>query len=262
MAGARHARPEFDRPDECPLCPGGAEWRPAAPYWFPNRWPALPNAACAVVAYGEDHAAGLDSLTVNEVAAVLDIWAELTEMWRQREDVHRVLPFENRGAAAGQTLRHPHCQVFGLPAETDGHRTAGGQRCDACDPSPFVVLRTDTCRLEIPRVPLGPYPLRVVPHRHIRQLGDLSDGERREMAELLRASVRALDRLFEETMPYHLWLSQAGRGEDRHLTLEVVGLLRGPGRTRIPGAVETATGSVFTPMAPREVYERLSRVLR
>lgn len=253
VAGARRDRPSGDGP--CPLCRGGREWRePGAPYHFPNRWPALPSEACVVVVHSEQHGADFGSMALEDVSAVLRIWCEVSADMATRSDVAWVLPFENRGADAGQTLAHPHSQVFGLaelPPRQDPHVLQH-------DSDDLVLAEERLARALVPQAPLGPFPIRIQPRRSVGRLGELTADELRECAGLIGRSVRALDRVFAREMPYHLWVAQEPFAASGALTIEIVGLLRGADRLRILGAVEAATGFVFTPITPRDAFELLA----
>lgn len=253
VAGARRDRPSGDEP--CPLCRGGREWRgPAAPYAFPNRWPALANQACTVVVHSEEHCADFGSMASEDVVEVLALWGHVSAEMETRRDVAWVLPFENRGAWAGQTLTHPHSQVFGL-----GELPV---RPDRPEPDPGasdgpVLVEGAQVRALVPRTSLGPFPIRIQARRSVGRLCELSASERGEAADLIGRSVRALDRIFAQEMPYHLWVAQEPFAPVGGLSIEIVGLLRSADRVRLPGAVETATGFVFTPVASQEAFDRL-----
>ena len=112
VVGSRQARPNLPS-SGCPFCPGGLE----APddydvRWFRNRWPAMPGDRCEVVLYTSEHDATLQSLGVDGVRKVIDLWADRTTELGARDDVDFVLVFENRGAEVGATIAHPHGQIY------------------------------------------------------------------------------------------------------------------------------------------------------
>ncbi|MGY0236994.1 DUF4931 domain-containing protein [Longispora urticae] len=262
VSAARAARP-VSTADDCPFCPGGTEARdrPAAPFAFRNRWPALPSGHCWVAVHSADHDTDLAGMTTGEVRAVLEMWTRLTGQLLDRPDVATALVFENRGPEAGATVGHPHSQVFGLPT-TPAALARTTADCPSCAPDEEArtVARTRSWRLVVPRAPLAPFAVRLVPARHATRLADLTDAEHEELAGLLGTAVRALDGVCSQTMPYHLWVSQSGRTDpDLHLCVDLVGLLRGPGLLRRTGAAELATGIAFTPMDPSHAAELLRR---
>ena len=96
----------------------------------------------------------------------------------------------------------------------------------------------------MPPAPPAPYTVRLTAPRHVASLAELDPAERDGLAAALIRTVRRLDRLFQEPVPYQLWTSRPAHGSpDGHVSVTVAGLLR-PGRPRILGAAELATASV------------------
>lgn len=279
IAANRNGRPMTDDAG-CAFCPSGREAPApyATPYAFPNRWPPLPEGYAVVVVHDEDHSSDFATMSHDQVSRVVDIWARTTRELAALPDVGCVLVFENRGPEAGATVAHPHSQVFALPVLPAPAGSAGCPGCAAGDP----VLRVATqagWEARVPEGPIAPYTLRLVPSRHVSALPDLDRDERRGLAAALRDAVRRLDALFATPMPYHLWIRQdvsrqdlSGQDTSRqdlsrpelaradHLCVEVAGLLRAPGRLRVLGAAEMATGLFFTPMAPEAAARDLGAV--
>ncbi|MGA5430165.1 galactose-1-phosphate uridylyltransferase [Streptomyces koyangensis] len=263
IADGRAGRPQ-NGDDDCPFCPGGRE-APApygAPYAFANRWPALGEDRCEVVVHG-GHESGFATMEPAQVRQVVDLWALRSRVMAGREGVRAVLVFENRGAAAGATVAHPHSQVFGLPLVPDLLRSRTQPAdCPLCRAAgeDRQVSRSPGWRTEVPSAPPSPYTVQLVPERHVGTLAALDPDERDGLAGALRDAVARLDQLFGEPMPYHLWVredtaSAAGGGD--HLHVVISALLRSPGRLRILGAAEMATGLLFTPLSPRNAAAAL-----
>lgn len=245
----------------CPFCPGGREvpGGARAPFAFPNRWPALPSGECTVVVHSDGHDHDFTTMSVEEIQQVVELWAVTRGQMLASSEVSTVLVFENRGAHAGATVEHAHSQVFGLPITPRSLKAPDGP-CPSCAPvDPGLVVLDRGCWITaVPEAPLAPFSLRITPRRHVGALDELIGPEREALAESIQTSVRTMDRLFNQQMPYHLWVSQAGRvNPPLHLCVDIVGLLRTSGQLRILGAAETATGLAFTPMDPRTGADRL-----
>ena len=119
----------------CPFCVGGLE--APDPYEvraFENRWPPLrPGPPIDSPVRGDDvHRApprgsrkscsSRPTTTRRSrrsvstaVMRVVDLWIERTEALLARPEIEYVLVFENRGAAVGATIHHPHGQIYGYP---------------------------------------------------------------------------------------------------------------------------------------------------
>ncbi|MFE7834962.1 DUF4931 domain-containing protein [Streptomyces sp. NPDC057474] len=253
-SGSRSARPDIGV-DNCPFCPGGTECPDQFTTWaFPNRWPAIAPGRCEVMVHSPDHTLDFATMTRPQVRAVVDMWAERSQLMVRHTDVRCALVFENRGKDAGATVAHPHSQLFGLPLVPPllgTERVASRENCAVCAPGPKPLLvRTDTHWItRIPQAPPAPYTLRLSPLRHVAGIDQLTDTERDGLADALGSAVRGLDAVFARPMPYQLWLHRTAEAGG-HLTVTLAGLLRSPGRVRIPGAAELATGLAFTPVDP------------
>ncbi|MFI1357954.1 DUF4931 domain-containing protein [Streptomyces sp. NPDC020898] len=265
VASGRARRP-VSVAEGCPFCPGGrevpADFETTA---FPNRWPPIATGRCEVLVHSPDHAQDFATMSRGEARRVVDLWARRGEALAGLDDVRCVLVFENRGAAAGATVEHPHSQIFALsvlppllgPAQEPG---PSAPPCPACaEPdAALLVEERDGWRAAVPPAPPAPYTVRLTAPRHVTSLAELDPAERDGLATALVGTVRRLDRLFHEPMPYQLWTSRSAHGSPGgHVSVTVAGLLSRPGRPRILGAAELATGLYFTPVGPAETAAAL-----
>ena len=153
IVGHRQGRPNLPE-GSCPFCVGGLEAPDAYDVrWFENRWPAYaPGApldlnrataegatrvpavgACEVVLFSPRHDQSLSTLTLEQVRAVVDLWADRTEALLARPEVEYVLVFENRGQEVGATIDHPHGQIYAYPFVPPAPaREAEIARADGC----------------------------------------------------------------------------------------------------------------------------------
>jgi UDPglucose--hexose-1-phosphate uridylyltransferase len=266
VADSRQTRPNL--PTSCPFCPGGRE--APEPYdvrWFINRWPAMPDDRCEVILFSPDHDATLASLGTSGVRRVIDLWADRTASLGGRSDVAAVMPFENRGADAGATISHPHGQLYAFDEVPPVLRAElGTQICWLCgnpDDTRLVVRHGD-CRVTVPEAARYPFELLLAPTAHRPDLPSLTAAERDDLAACTADALSRLDQLFDEPMPYLLWVHQrptdGGAWPTAHVHIEVVGLYRAPGTQRYVAAGEVGSGVWFNPMDPREAARRLRDV--
>ncbi|WP_053745298.1 hypothetical protein [Streptomyces sp. NRRL WC-3618] len=268
VASGRARRP-VSVAEGCPFCPGGREVPPdfetAA---FPNRWPPIATGRCEVLVHSPDHTRDFAGMSRRAARRVVDLWARRGEVLAGLDDVRCVLVFENRGTAAGATVEHPHSQIFALPVlppllEPVRGNGSPAPPCPACvEPDPaLLVEQSDGWRASVPPAPPAPYTVRLTAPRHVASLAELDPAERDGLAAALIRTVRRLDRLFQEPMPYQLWTSRPAHGSpDGHVSVTVAGLLSRPGRPRILGAAELATGLYFTPVGPSETAAALKGI--
>jgi UDPglucose--hexose-1-phosphate uridylyltransferase len=278
---ARQSRPNLPT-DDCPFCVGGTE--APAPYAvkaFPNRWPPLtpgapaefpddPEAripgrgAAEVVLYSPEHHASLSTLSREAVREVIDLWIERTVELSARPEVAYVLIFENRGAEVGATIPHPHGQIYAFPfvppvAEREAE-VAALHGCPVCaetgralEEGERVVRETESFVAFAHSAPSWPFDLLLVPRAHVVELGELDDGERDDLADVLQGVLGGLDRVFDLRLPYMFWIHPGV-----HLHIHVVSPSRSKETVRYIAAGEVGSGVMFNPVAP----ETAARMLR
>ena len=284
---ASHRQHRTAGPDRCPLCPMGEI--PAAAYEvvvFDNRYPALPAAGgptapaaghCEVICYTDEHDVPLSDLPLSRVETVVAAWADRTAALNERPEVAQVFCFENRGAAAGATLAHPHGQIYAYPfvpsrlrrlAEVADARWDAHRECVACvtvgrehaDPT-RVVVAGDAWTAFVPYAARWPYEVRLVPHRHVPDLVALDGRERADLSRVLRTVLRQFDGLFPEPAGYLLsWIQVSARPARpaAHVYAEIVSPMRSATERKQPAAGELGAGTYVNELPP----ERAAAALR
>jgi UDPglucose--hexose-1-phosphate uridylyltransferase len=272
VVGTRQGRPNLPSTG-CPFCVGGIE--APEPYdvrWFPNRWPAMDGDRCEVVLYTSDHDATFWSLGVEGIRRVIDLWAERTETLGARADVDHVLVFENRGPEVGATIAHPHGQIYAYPHVPDrpARRLAGGWAPDH-DPGERAVVSHGTWNAWVPWVTTFPVELALAPATRVGSLVELDAASRDDLAALLADVLERLDLLFEQPLPYMMWLNQrptvsepsrAAGYADAWFNIELVSPWRSSGVPRFIAAAEVACQEYFNPLVPEDLAARLRAVAR
>jgi UDPglucose--hexose-1-phosphate uridylyltransferase len=276
---ARQGRPNLPStitPENCPFCPGGLEApEPYTVRWFENRWPPLPGGRAEIVLFSPDHYQSLGSLPQEQMEAVVGLWVERTEALGARPDVSYVLLFENRGAEVGATIPHPHGQVYGFDfVPPVPLRELEAERCATCDElagkgpagashAARVVASVGAWEAWCAWAPAFPFELTVAPSEHAPDLPHAAG--HRDLAEVLRAALGALDKLFDEEMPYMLWCHQrpcdAKAWPGAHVHFHVAPIHRAKGVARYVASGEVGTGVMFNPVAPDDAAERLRKAL-
>ena len=268
VVGSRQARPNLPTVG-CPFCPGGLEApEPFDVRWFTNRWPALPDDRCEVLLYTPQHDATLWSLGVEGVGKVVDLWTNRTLELGARDDVDFVLVFENRGAEVGATISHPHGQVYAYDhvPERPGEIFAAGWKPDA-DPGDRAVVANDSWQAFVPYAPTYPVALTLAPIEQVADLAALDPAQRLDLARILVDVFARLDRLYDQPLPYMMWVMQRPTTADAAsdypnawMHIDVVSPWRGPGVSRYIAAAEVAGGEYFNPVRPEDLAAHLRRL--
>jgi UDPglucose--hexose-1-phosphate uridylyltransferase len=283
IVGHRQGRPNLPE-GACPFCVGGLEAPDAYDVrWFENRWPAYsPGApldlrraiadgttrlpavgACEVVLFSPRHDQSLSTLALEQVRAVVDLWADRTEVLLARPEVEYVLVFENRGEEVGATIDHPHGQIYAYPFVPPAPaREAEIARADGC-----VLCRETAAEIEsgervvatsgdwvawVPFASSYAYGLRLAPRAHVGSIPALDDNGRSALAALLIDVLSRYDRLWDTRFPYLLWFHQApaGGGNEWHVHAHIAPPLRAPGVPRFVASGELGSGTLSNPVVP------------
>jgi UDPglucose--hexose-1-phosphate uridylyltransferase len=241
-------RPSYD--PRCYLCPGntrsgGALRNPAydGTYVFDNDFAALltdiaPGEAneggllqaraergiCRVVCFSPDHSLGIPDLSVTELRAVVDVWAQEYEALGSHDFISYVQIFQNNGAVMGASNPHPHGQIWSnetvpqIPAlETTSqldYRHEHGS-CLLCDYLQLELQRRErlVCENEhfavvVPFWAVWPFETLVLSRRHVGSLLELTGDERTALADIIKRLTTRYDNLFEASFPYSMGLHQ------------------------------------------------------
>jgi UDPglucose--hexose-1-phosphate uridylyltransferase len=233
---------------------------------------------CEVVLYTERHTGSLATLSAEELARVVAIWRDrASELWSDTR--HRfVMPFENRGAAVGTTLSHPHGQIYAfdhvppfITARTErlaAHRAESAE-CLTCavidqdSDEPERLLASDEDLLVgVPFAPRWPFEVHVRARRHgARRLTDLTPAELLSLEAALHGVIQRYDGLFGFELPYMMVaLDAPADAPDWHLAFEFLPPNRSERLLKIRASVETATGLFINDTVPESSAERLRAV--
>jgi UDPglucose--hexose-1-phosphate uridylyltransferase len=226
----------------------------------------MPGDRCELVLYTPDHDATFPSLGHDGARKVIDLWAERTAALGTRSDVDYVLVFENRGAEVGATIAHPHGQIYAfdhVPRRQQA-RLDGGWQPDP-DPGDRLVARADGWSAVVPFAPVFPVAVDVAPDELVGDLPSMNDRLRDGLAGILVDVLGRLDALYEQPLPYMMWLNQrptVDTGFDSAwFNIEIASPWRAAGVPRFIAAAEVASEEYFNPVDPDDLAERL-RALR
>ena len=262
VVGTRQARPNLPNTG-CPFCVGGREAPdPYTVRWFPNRWPAMPDDRCEVLLYTPEHDATLASLGVEGVRQVIDLWADRSAALGARADVAYALVFENRGAEVGATIAHPHGQIYAydhIPSRPARLLTA--QWSPDLQPGERFVAEHGDWLASVPFASTYPIAVNLAPRHQIPDVGSLSSDERDQLATLLIDVLGRLDRLYDQPLPYMMWLNQrptdGGEWPQAWFNVEIVSPWRRAGVPRFIAAAEVSCEEYFNPVIPEALAEQL-----
>ncbi len=238
-----------------------------------------------VVCFTSDHESTFSALSPARVRTVIDVWADRTAALGALDEVAHVFCFENRGQEIGVTLHHPHGQVYAypyIPARTreileraTEHRARTGRLLGA---DILAAERKDGRRLVhegthwtayVPFAARWPLEVHLAPHRDVPDLVALDGQERDELAHVYLDLLRRLDRYHRAEdgspipLPYIAAWHQAPAGTGREVSrlhLQLMSVLRGPGKLKYLAGSESGVGGWVNDASPEAVAARLRAV--
>jgi len=249
--------PEYD--PNCYLCPGNARaggmWNPRynSTFVFTNDFAALqpdvPHAriddgnrellvseseagTCRVVCFSPRHDLTLSRMSVNDIAAVIDVWASECEELGSLPYINYLQVFENRGEIMGCSNPHPHCQIWANqtipnePRKEQDSQAAYAKKHGACLLCAYVDLeRKAEVRIVcennfflamVPFWAVWPFEILLVARNHARDLASLDDAVRESLADILKRITTRYDNLFQISFPYSMGFHQAPTDGEPH----------------------------------------------
>jgi UDPglucose--hexose-1-phosphate uridylyltransferase len=240
---------------------------------------------CEVVCFTSDHGASFSSLTPARARTVVDVWADRTQALSALDVVEHVFCLENRGQEIGVTLNHPHGQIYAYPflpartaqmlAQATEHHARTGRLLGAdllaaeLDAVSRVVIKGTYWTAYVPYAARWPVEVHLAPNRDVPDLVALDNDEGDELAVVYLDLLGRLDRYYEGPggspirLPYIAGWHQApvrqGRDVSR-LHLQVMSVLRAPGRLKYLAGSESGVGAWINDVAPEAVAARLRQV--
>jgi len=261
--------------------PSLADPPPGAPVPPASIVPTQPaRGHCEVVVFTQDPSASLATLDNDQVALLLEVWAERVQVLGAREEIRYVLPFENRGAEVGVTLHHPHGQIYAYPVvppvparmrevAAQHHAQAGhgplqaliaAERCEGrrlLYEGPHAVAFVPVCARY-------PYEVWVAPIRPVATFVDLHAAEREDLALALRTVLRKYDGLWQRPFPYLMaWYPAPTDGQPHsgwHLHAQLLPPYRTPQRLKFLAGTEIGAGFFAMDALPEDKARELQQV--
>jgi UDPglucose--hexose-1-phosphate uridylyltransferase len=232
---------------------------------------AAATGRCEVVCFSPAHEGAFGSVSRSRARTIIEAWADRTAFLSGLPGVEEVFVFENRGAAIGVTLGHPHGQIYGYPYVTP--RTSRLlKQIDGYGPElfadilkseregPRVLLTGEHWTAFVPFAARWPIEAHMVPHEHVADLAETSRPQRDELALLYLRLLRGIDALYGDPTPYiaawHQAPVRSHRGSAR-LHLQLTSPRRAADKLKYLAGSEAAMGAWIGDIPPEDQAERL-----
>ncbi|XP_071964895.1 galactose-1-phosphate uridylyltransferase-like [Antedon mediterranea] len=235
-----------------PLCPGATrpngKVNPdyTSTFVFDNDFPALlkntvepgepehpllkaasAEGTCQVMCFHPWSDITLPLMSLEEIKTVIDKWAELIiDLGSQ---FRWVQVFENKGAVMGCSNPHPHCQVWASNFMPNEPRVKDQLQREyyikekvpmlveylkvELEKGERIVVENDKWVALVPWWAAWPYETMLLPKRHVLRLQDLTEDERKALADIMKRLLTKYDNLFETSFPYSMGWHGAPTGD-------------------------------------------------
>ncbi len=264
-------------PESCVFCPPNIDRSPATltigsgRRWsikvVPNKFPAVSLDNPRAYGYQEvvietpNHLPELEELSDSHVAKLLWAYAQRTKEIQKIKNIQYLLIFKNNGGTAGASLQHAHSQIFATsfipPQILDKSEKVFEYRlrqgsCVYCDVikkegrGPRLIYQDKNVIAFAPYASMYNYEAWILPQRHLDNVTDLNDTERKSWARILKKILTKIDRL---QLPYNYYFHQVVNDTDQHLYMKITP------RGSVWAGVEIGSGLIINPIAPEEAAE-------
>jgi UDPglucose--hexose-1-phosphate uridylyltransferase len=180
---------------------------------------------CRVVCFSPHHELTLARMPLNEIALVVDAWADEVERLTRDPNLKYVQVFENKGEMMGASNPHPHCLIWatGHVPMVPARKTASQQKYFASHGRDLlgdylgrelsardrIVAANDYWVVLVPFWAVWPFETMILPRRKVADLPSLERGERDSLVAIMRELLIRYDNLFETSFPYTMgWHGQ------------------------------------------------------
>ncbi len=242
-----------------------------------NLSPVRPSEGiCEVLLYSPEHNSTLTDASVSHIRKLVEVWADRYAELGSRDFVKYVFIFENKGKEIGVTITHPHGQIYAAPfipniirTELNAckkHKEKTGS-CLLCD---ITVQESTSSRLvaanksfiaTIPFHARYPYEVHIISILHKRNILELSNRERWDLASILKIVLQKYDNLWGISLPYMMVLHQSptdgGDYDYYHFHIEFYPPYRTKGKLKYLAGWEAGAGSFVNDTLPEEKAQEL-----
>jgi len=230
-----------------------------------------------VMCYSPRHDLTLSELSAGTMEDLMLVWQEQYLDLAARPGIEHVLVFENKGLAVGVSNPHPHCQIYAnnfvfktIANEaqvSERHFSETGKvlfqeiiQAEKED-GRRLIAENDSAIAFLPYFARYAYEVFVAPKHTHPNIADMSAGEIRDLAKVLKAVLVKFDNLWQMPFPYVMVLHQAPIKNRRigtfHFHIEFHPPLRKPNLLKYLAGPEIGGGNFLSDTSPEDKAEEL-----
>jgi UDPglucose--hexose-1-phosphate uridylyltransferase len=187
---------------------------------------------CKVVCFSPRHDLTLAQMSAEDIAKVIDVWANEYVSLGALDYINHVQIFENRGEMMGCSNPHPHGQIWAnetVPGEPSKEQKGflryreQNRSCLLCDYAAYEISHQERMVSEnhefmacVPFWAVWPFEVLVISKRHASDMAGFNRETRSGLAGILRRVAHTYDNLFQVTFPYSMGFHQRPTDGEEH----------------------------------------------
>ncbi len=187
---------------------------------------------CRVVCFSPRHDLTLAEMEVEDIIKVVDVWIDEYQTLGSMNRINYVQIFENKGELMGCSNPHPHGQIWAqqsIPVEPSKETKQMKKylnengRCLLCDYLSEELIQRERIVAEnsnfialVPFWAVWPFEILILSTRHIININEFNDSEKKSFAEIISIITKTYDELFNVSFPYSAGIHQSPTDEEKH----------------------------------------------
>ncbi|HEY5371029.1 MAG TPA: UDP-glucose--hexose-1-phosphate uridylyltransferase [Hanamia sp.] len=187
---------------------------------------------CKVICFSPRHDLTLPQMGIDEIVNLIEVWQHEFSEIAKTSSIKYIQIFENKGELMGCSNPHPHGQIWSsssIPLELSKETQQQKKYFDTHGRSLLsdyvelelkkqerVVLENEHFVALVPFWAVWPYEIMIVSKRHVHDVTQFNDEEKKSLAEILKQLTAKYDNLFEISFPYSAGMHQAPVNDGPH----------------------------------------------
>jgi UDPglucose--hexose-1-phosphate uridylyltransferase len=187
---------------------------------------------CRVVNFSPHHDVTLAEMPVKEIEEVISTWQHEFDTLGSNPVINHVQIFENKGQLMGNSNPHPHCQIWAqesIPAEParelkefikyyriNGKSILSDYLKLERKLKERIVYENHSFTVLVPFWAVWPFETMIISKRKIANILKLTETEKKDFADSIKAVTVKYDNLFRTSFPYSSGIHQAPTDEKKH----------------------------------------------
>jgi UDPglucose--hexose-1-phosphate uridylyltransferase len=187
---------------------------------------------CRVICFSADHSLTLPLMDEAAIVSVIELWQKEFEELSANPSIKYIQIFENKGDVMGCSNPHPHGQIWAsssIPLELAKETTQQKSYFEKHGKSLLsnylelelkqkdrLVLENEHFAALVPFWAVWPYETMVVSKRHLQNILQFTEEEKKSFASILKKLTAKYDNLFNVSFPYSAGIHQMPVNDGPH----------------------------------------------